>query len=67
AFDVNSNSWIDKGPLESGTFYRTSAVTLDGTIYHVGGSAGGFSPSGLSDKYAGLWLPWHIYLPLIMK
>jgi len=67
AFDVNSNKWIDKGPLESGTFYRTSAVHLDGSVYHVGGSTGGFSYSGLSDKYTGLWLPWHVYLPMIMK
>jgi hypothetical protein len=66
-FDVNSSKWVDKGPLESGTFYRTSAVTLDGTVYHVGGSTGGFSASGLSDKYTGIWLPWYVNLPLIIK
>jgi hypothetical protein len=49
--------------LESGMFYRTAAVTLNGTIYHIGGSTGGFSPSGLSDKYVN----YLIYLPLTTK
>jgi hypothetical protein len=67
AFDVNLNQWVYKGALESGTFYRTSAVTLDGRVYHVGGSAGGFSASGLSDKFGGVWEPLRVYLPLILK
>jgi hypothetical protein len=62
-YSVASHSWVNTGPLESGNFYRTSAVTLNGTIYHIGGSTGGFSASGLSDKY----VTYLIYLPLTIK
>lgn len=50
-YDVGAGEWVNVGPLPSGTVYRTAAVTLDDTVYHVGGSAGSFTPSGLSDKY----------------
>ncbi len=66
-YDVTMNAWVDAGPLESGEFYRTSAVTLYGIVYHVGGSTGGFSPSGLSDRFVGNWVPWHTFMPTIMK
>ncbi|HOH19895.1 MAG TPA: kelch repeat-containing protein [Anaerolineaceae bacterium] len=49
-YDVASGTWYEYGPLESGAVYRTAAVTLDETVYHVGGSTGGFTPSGLADK-----------------
>jgi hypothetical protein len=49
-FDTSSDAWVFTGPLESDTFYRTSAINHQGTIYHIGGSIGGFSHSGLSDK-----------------
>jgi len=62
-YSVASNTWVNTGSLQSGVFYRTSAVTLNGTAYHVGGSTGGFSPSGLSDKFVG----FPIYLPSIKR
>jgi len=62
-FDINSNSWTAVGPLESDRFLRTSAVTLNSTVFHIGGAAGGFVYSGLSDRYVYL----NIYLPFIKK
>jgi hypothetical protein len=62
-YSVATNTWVNTGSLQSGVFYRTSAVTLNGTAYHIGGSSGGFSPSGLSDKFVG----FPIYLPSIKK
>lgn len=50
-YSVSLHRWVNTGPLESGQFFRTAAANLNGTVYHVGGSTGGFSPSGLSDKY----------------
>ncbi|HNT53606.1 MAG TPA: hypothetical protein PKG95_02775 [Anaerolineaceae bacterium] len=50
-YSVTDSTWYDYGPLESGAFYRTAAVTLDDMVYHVGGSIGSFSPSGLSDIF----------------
>ncbi|HOD05414.1 MAG TPA: kelch repeat-containing protein [Anaerolineaceae bacterium] len=50
-YDVADAVWYDYGPLESGPVYRTAAVTLDNMVYHVGGSVGSFSPSGLSDVH----------------
>lgn len=49
-FDTTNDTWIVAGPLQSDQFYRTSAVNHNGEIYHVGGSTGGFSYSGLADK-----------------
>lgn len=62
-YSAARNAWVNTGRLDSGTFYRTSAVTLNGTVYHIGGSTGGFSPSGLSDKFVGK----QVYLPAIIK
>ncbi|MBE0411712.1 MAG: hypothetical protein IBX69_18450, partial [Anaerolineales bacterium] len=50
-YDVNAGTWEEGGPLASGSFYRTAATNLDGDLYHVGGSVGGFSYSGLSDHH----------------
>jgi len=66
-YDVTMNAWVNTGPLESGEFYRTSAVTLYGIVYHVGGSTLPYSPSGLSDRFVGHWVPWHTFMPMIMK
>ncbi len=49
-FDVTAGTWIDAGLLESVPVYRTAAVTLGDNVYHVGGSTGSFSYTGLSDK-----------------
>ena len=49
-FDVTTGTWMDGGLLESVPVYRTAAVTLEDTVYHVGGSVGSFSHTGLSDK-----------------
>ncbi len=49
-FDVTEGVWVDGGLLETGSVYRTAAVTLNDEVYHVGGSSGSFSPTGLSDK-----------------
>ena len=48
-YDIDSGTWMLMGPLPSGAFYRTAAVNLNDTIYHVGGSTGSFYYSGLSD------------------
>ncbi len=49
-YDVNTGTWMDGGPLESAPVYRTAAVTLGDTVYHVGGSIGSFDPTGISNK-----------------
>ncbi len=49
-YDIEGGEWVVAGPLPSGPVYRTAAVTLGDTVYHVGGSTSGFSPTGLSDK-----------------
>jgi len=56
-YDVNAGQWVEFGPLASGTFYRTAAVNLDGDIYHIGGSTGGFTYSGLSDHHVQIICP----------
>jgi hypothetical protein len=56
-YDVNAGQWVEFGPLASGTFYRTAAVNLDGDIYHIGGSTGGFAYSGLSDHHVQIICP----------
>ena len=49
-FDVSTGNWKDGGILDSGSFYRTAAVGLEDTVYHVGGATSGFILTGLSDK-----------------
>ena len=34
-YSAARNAWVNTGRLDSGTFYRTSAVTLNGTVYHL--------------------------------
>ena len=50
-FDVVAGAWADDGNLAGGAVYRTSAVTLDNQIYHLGGSIGSFSYTGLADRH----------------
>jgi hypothetical protein len=56
-YDLVTDTWRYVGPLVSGKFYRTSSVTLDGNVYHVGGSTGGFTYSGLADKIVDVSCP----------
>jgi|GEM_PF-825972 len=62
-FNVSSHAWIEIGPLESGGVFRTSAVSLNGKVYHLGGASFGFYYSGLSDRYT----PPQVFFPLILK
>jgi len=50
-FDVLADVWADDGDLASTSIYRSSAVTLDNVIYHIGGSVGSFSYTGLADRH----------------
>jgi hypothetical protein len=52
-YSVARQTWVYAHTLQSGVFYRTAAVSLNGIAYHVGGSLGAFSPAGLSDRYIG--------------
>lgn len=56
-YDVNTGTWIDSGLLQSVPVYRTAAATVDDIVYHVGGSTGGFTPTGLSDKRLDITCP----------
>lgn len=49
--NTSTGIWEDIGPLPTLATYRLSAVTLDDTLYAVGGSTGGFSPSGYTRRY----------------
>ncbi len=56
-YDIAGNEWVLAGPLPDRPVYRTAAVSLDGVIYHVGGSTGGFYPTGLSHKRVDIYCP----------
>ena len=62
-FSAKTKTWASAGPLQTGDFFRTSAVTLDNVVYHVGGSLGGFNYVGKADKYIG----YGIYIPCASK
>jgi hypothetical protein len=62
-FSAKTKSWASAGPLQSGDFFRTSAVTLENVVYHVGGSLGGFNYVGKADKYIG----FRLYIPCASK
>jgi hypothetical protein len=49
-YDVSSGAWMDGGSLDTIANYRTAAVNLNDKVYHVGGSAGSFNPTGNADK-----------------
>ncbi len=49
-YDDATGMWVEFGPLASGSVYRTAAVNHEGTVYHVGGSSGGFTYVGWADK-----------------
>jgi len=61
-YDVPNNEWVSAGPLETGAVYRTSAVSLYGIVYHVGGSVEGFDYTGLADK---CHVEWYYLFPLV--
>ena len=48
-YDFNTGGWMDGGQLDTTAVYRTAAVTLNNEVYHVGGSAGSFIPTGNAD------------------
>ena len=50
-YDVNSGTWQPGGSLVSGAVYRTAAVTLNNEVYHLSGSVGSFTYTGLSDRH----------------
>ena len=56
-YDIADNEWVLAGPLPDSPVYRTAAVSLDGVIYHVGGSTGLLSPTGLSHKRVDIYCP----------
>ena len=62
-YNVGTGTWVDTGLLESGIFYRTAAIAVENTVYHIGGSESGFSPSGLSDAYEEVIM----FLPLVTR
>lgn len=49
-YDVMSSEWRSAGSLVTGPVYRTAAVSLDGLIYHVGGSVNEFDHTGAADR-----------------
>jgi len=56
-YDVNTGTWMDGGLLESVPVYRTAAVTLDQTVYHMGGSTVSLSYTGFSNKQLDIVCP----------
>jgi len=48
--DFGTGTWTPGGNFPSSAVYRTSAVVLDGTIYKLGGSVGGFSYTGTASR-----------------
>lgn len=50
-YDVTAGTWVDGGVYHATPVYRTSAAVLNGEVYKISGSSGGFSPTGLSSKY----------------
>jgi uncharacterized repeat protein (TIGR01451 family) len=66
-FDVNTGTWVDGDPLPSGGVYRTSAVTVNNDIFHLGGSTGGFSYTGLADHHLQLVCPPTMTNPVVVE
>ena len=62
-FSAKTKSWASAGALQSGDFFRTSAVALNNVVYPVGGSLGGVNYVGKADKYVGFGL----YIPCASK
>ena len=62
-YHVGTSTWVNTGSLESGTFYRTAAIAVENKVYHIGGSEGGWSPSGLADVYEEVMM----FLPVITR
>jgi subtilisin family serine protease len=50
-YDGDRQEWRDGGYLTSGAAHRTSAATLDGEIYRIGGIAGDDLPSAAGDRH----------------
>ena len=49
-YDVATSTWVDGGLFPTAGVYRTAAATLDNEVYQLGGSTGGFTPTGLADR-----------------
>jgi hypothetical protein len=49
-YDVNTNAWIAGGTFGTAV-YRTQAAAFGAAVYKIGGSTGGFSPTGLANKH----------------
>ncbi len=50
-YDVASGTWMDGGVYHASPVFRTAAASVNGVVYKIAGSLGGFSPTGLSSKY----------------
>lgn len=50
-YDVTAGTWNDGGIYHNTHVYRTSAASLNGDVYKIGGSTGGFSPTGLASRF----------------
>jgi hypothetical protein len=63
-YDVNTNHWVNGGPLETGLVYRSGATALDGIVYHVGGSESAFKTTGVADR---VYVEYYTIFPLFIR
>lgn len=59
-FDVTNHNWVDAGVYDQVSVYRTSATSLNGFVYKLGGSTGGFTPTGKTNKYGDCAIPYTV-------
>ena len=48
--EVGTDTWVSGGTFPSPAAYRLNVAVLDGTIYKLGGSTGGFTPTGTASR-----------------
>ncbi len=51
-YDVSTGVWVDGDIYHITPTVRTSAAALNGEVYKIGGSTGGFTPTGLASKHS---------------
>jgi hypothetical protein len=49
-YDASLGDWESSGPFVTSPAYRLSTANLDGKVYKIGGSTGGFDYTGLADR-----------------
>lgn len=61
-YDLSQGTWVDGGVYHESAVYRSSAVSMDGQVYKIGGATSGFNPTGFASRYSFCPAPPQQYL-----